>query len=43
MIIIKEPIENIDFIQLISELDKDIKVRDGEEHSFTTNSIKPIV
>jgi hypothetical protein len=37
--------ENIDFIHLISELDKDIKIRDGEEHFFydqfnKTDSIK---
>jgi putative acetyltransferase len=43
--IIRTNPENIDFIQLISELDKDIKVRDGEEHSFydqfnKTDSIK---
>lgn len=39
---------NIDFIQLINELDKDIKVRDGEEYSFydqfnKTDSIKHAV
>jgi hypothetical protein len=32
--IIRTNPENIDFIHLISELDKDIKIRDGEEHSF---------
>jgi DNA-directed RNA polymerase subunit N (RpoN/RPB10) len=42
--IIRTNPENIDFIHLISELDKDI-VRDGEEHSFydqfnKTDSIK---
>jgi hypothetical protein len=44
IIIIRTNPENIDFIQLISELDKDI-IRDGEEHSFydqfnKTDSIK---
>jgi hypothetical protein len=43
--IIRTNPENIDFIHLISELDKDIKIRDGEEHSFydqfnKTDSIK---
>jgi hypothetical protein len=42
--IIRTNPENIDFIHLISELDKDIKIRDGE-HSFydqfnKTDSIK---
>ena len=40
--------ENIDFLHLISELDKDIKIRDGEEHHFyaqfnKTDSIKNVV
>jgi putative acetyltransferase len=40
--------ENSDFIQLIALLDKDIKIRDGEEHSFydqfnKTDSIKHAV
>ncbi|NGY38050.1 GNAT family N-acetyltransferase [Flavobacterium sp. XN-5] len=40
--------ENIDFIRLISELDKDIEIRDGEDHSFyaqfnKTDSIKNVV
>jgi putative acetyltransferase len=48
IIIIRTNPDNIDFIQLISELDKDIKVRDGEEHSFydqfnKTDSIKHAV
>jgi hypothetical protein len=34
--------ENIDFIQLISELDKDIKIRDGEEHSDQFNKTDSI-
>lgn len=40
--------ENFDFVRLISELDKDIQIRDGEEHSFyaqfnKTDSIKHVV
>ena len=40
--------DNTDFIQLISELDKDIEIRDGDEHSFyaqfnKTDSIKNVV
>jgi putative acetyltransferase len=40
--------DNIDFIQLIALLDKDIKLRDGDEHSFydqfnKTDSIKHAV
>lgn len=40
--------ENIDFLHLISELDKDIKIRDGEEHHFyaqfnKTDSIQHVV
>jgi putative acetyltransferase len=46
--IIRTSPENVDFIQLIGELDKDIEVRDGEEHSFyaqfnKTDSIKHAV
>ncbi|CAM2889139.1 GNAT family N-acetyltransferase [Flavobacterium frigoris] len=40
--------DNIDFIQLIALLDKDIQIRDGEEHIFyaqfnKTDSIKHVV
>jgi GNAT superfamily N-acetyltransferase len=43
--IIRTNAENIDFIQLIGELDKDIEIRDGDEHHFyaqfnKTDSIK---
>lgn len=43
--IIRTSAENLDFIDLIEELDKDIEKRDGEEHSFyaqfnKTDSIK---
>ncbi|WP_367754277.1 GNAT family N-acetyltransferase [Flavobacterium sp. WC2430] len=43
--IIRTTPENIDFISLINKLDKDIKLRDGDEHTFfaqfnKTDSIK---
>lgn len=46
--IVRTTPENIDFIQLISELDQDIKIRDGEEHTFysqfnKTDSIKQAI
>lgn len=46
--ILRTNAENIDFLHLISELDEDIKIRDGEEHHFyaqfnKTNSIQHVV
>ncbi|WP_306415945.1 hypothetical protein [Fulvivirga ulvae] len=34
---------NADFVALVKLLDADLKVRDGEEHDFTTSSIKLII
>lgn len=32
--IVRTNSSNIDFIELVAELDKDLAIRDGEEHSF---------
>lgn len=42
--IVRTNSSNIDFIELVAELDKDLAIRDGEEHSFyhQYNSINDI-
>lgn len=38
--IIRTNSNNIDFQELVKELDADLKIRDGEEHAFFLNTTK---